>query len=392
MTAEEVLVQLARLGLRGDVSSMRRYLRRVLRGGSGASLTDTSREQLAALLTEEAATNAVMRDVQDIRNKNDDGASLVTVDAPSLDEPPPLLPAESAAEIDQIIREHERAHELEAADLVPTRTLLLTGAPGVGKSMTARSVAARLGLPLLRADLSALMSSYLGKTGQNLRSALLQARSEPTVMLLDEFDAIAKRRDDPSDVGELKRIVNVLLVELEEWPASSLLIAATNHPELLDRAIWRRFERVVSIGLPTADIRDALLKRHVARHGQAIGPETARAFVAATAGFSGADVTTLVRVAVRRVVLDRDGDLDTVLLEEALERLRVRAQTDDAEARATYCKISHDLLGASHRDIGAKLGLSHVTIGNILRAPSAHGRRSARVSKSSRPSRKEQRP
>ena len=94
---------------------------------------------------------------------------------------------------------------------------------------------------------------------------------------------------------------------------------------------------------------------------------TARAVVAATSGCSGADLATLVRGAVRRVVLDSHSDLDAVVLEAALERLRGRAQADDAEARADYCRISREMLGSSQREIAARLGVSHVTIGNVLR-------------------------
>ena len=382
VSTEEVVIQVSRLGLRSDVSSLRRYLRRLLRDRA-AALTEGGREKIAGLLADEAAAGVSTRAVEDL-HRSDEATSFVTVDNPVLDESPPLLPPGVQAEIEQVIQEHQRVQELEAADLVPTRTLLLTGAPGVGKSMTARFIAARLGIPLFRADLSALMSSYLGKTGQNLRSALLHARSEPTVMLLDEFDAIAKRRDDPSDIGELKRIVNVLLVELEDWPAASLLVAATNHPELLDRAIWRRFERVISIGLPSDETRDALLRRQLARHGRTIKTETAAAFVAATSGCSGADLATMIRTAIRRVVLDSNADLESTMLDEALERLKGRAQADDGGARTTYCRVSREVLGLSQREIAAKLGVSHVTVGNILRDRLGSVGRSRRAKKDAR--------
>jgi SpoVK/Ycf46/Vps4 family AAA+-type ATPase len=94
------------------------------------------------------------------------------------------------------------------------------------------------------------MSSFLGRTGNNIRVVLDYARKQPSVLLLDEFDAVAKRRDDGTEVGELKRLVTVLLQSIDDWPSNGLLIAATNHPELLDPAVWRRFERVIAFPLP----------------------------------------------------------------------------------------------------------------------------------------------
>jgi len=209
------------------------------------------------------------------------------------------------------------------------------------------------------------MSSYLGKTGQNLVDVFARAHERPTVLFLDEFDAIAKRRDDPSDVGELKRIVNVLLVELDGWPSNGLVIAATNHPELLDRAIWRRFEKVVSIGLPTADVRRALLKRELGRVAGMPTADVIEAAVAATNGASGSDVCAFARACVRRLVLD-GGDVGAVVSEELLTRLRDRSDRDP-DARVLYCQVATEHLGMSQRAIGAELGISHVMVGKLLK-------------------------
>ena len=94
------------------------------------------------------------------------------------------------------------------------------------------------------------MSSYLGKTGNNLRAVLDFAKRNPSILFLDEIDAIAKKRADESDIGELKRLVTVMLQEIDEWPVSGLLIAATNHVELIDPALWRRFDLIIPFELP----------------------------------------------------------------------------------------------------------------------------------------------
>lgn len=357
---DDALVQLARLGLKGDTASVGRYVRRFLRdAASDKSIAQSTKQALAELVTEQP-THA-MRFVEPTGSET---APFLTIEPDAAGEEPLLAP-EVASDIDAIVGEHERSEALASVGLAPTRTLLLTGAPGVGKTICARALARRLQLPLYRVDLAALMSSYLGKTGQNLVDVFARARAHPTVLLLDEFDAIAKRRDDPSDVGELKRIVNVLLIELEAWPSSSLLVAATNHPELLDRGIWRRFENVIAIGLPRPDVRRALLKREFSRLGNSPTPDVLEACVEATDGASGSDVVSLARACVRRVVL-QDVDLDDVVTKEILARLRSLA-ANDTHARVLFCRIATDRLHMSQRAIGAELGISHVMVAKLLK-------------------------
>jgi SpoVK/Ycf46/Vps4 family AAA+-type ATPase len=360
---ENAVVQLVRIGLQGDAAAVAQFAKRFLRDdATQEQCSPKTRDALAKLVA--SAPSTVQRFVEPVAEPTT--GQFVAVEAPGDSYDVPLLDHAATVEVEQLIQEHERAAALEAVGLHPTRTVLLTGAPGTGKTSTARSIAQRLGVPLFRADLSALMSSYLGKTGQNLKAALTQARAVPSVMLLDEFDAIAKRRDDPTDVGELKRIVNVLLLELEEWPAGGLLIAATNHPELLDRAIWRRFERVVEIGLPSADVRRQIVERHLSRHGRAVSALCLDTLAASTYGCSGSDLATQVRSAVRKAVLAGSSDIERTLLDDTAARLRGLAG-DDEEARRAFCEVSAQL-GLTQREIASLLGVSHVTVGKILRS------------------------
>jgi SpoVK/Ycf46/Vps4 family AAA+-type ATPase len=165
----------------------------------------------------------------------------------------PVLAKEIEAQISGLIRERQRLERLTAAGLQPSRSALFVGPPGVGKTLSARWIASQLGVPLLILDLSAVMSSFLGRTGNNVRAVLDYAKRQSCVLLLDELDAIAKRRDDATEVGELKRLVTVLLQEIDEWPGTGMLIAATNHPELLDPAVWRRFDLVVNFPKPARE-------------------------------------------------------------------------------------------------------------------------------------------
>ena len=155
---------------------------------------------------------------------------LLRIEPPQQGGEEPVLPAAVKLKINQLVMERRSSKALSEVDLEPTRTVLFTGPPGVGKTMTARWLASSSWQPLLILDLAAVMSSFLGRTGGNLRYVLDYAKATDCVLLLDELDAIAKRRDDHGEIGELKRLVTVLLQELDDWPAWPA-VAATN--------VWR---------------------------------------------------------------------------------------------------------------------------------------------------------
>jgi len=185
---------------------------------------------------------------------------------------PPILSESSQEAISAIIRERHERHRLVARGISPTRSAILVGPPGVGKTLSARWIASALGQPLWVLDLTAVMSSLLGKTGNNLRAALDHAKKHSAVLLLDEIDAIAKRRNDDSDIGELKRLVTVILQEVDQWPDSGLLLAATNHPELVDPALWRRFDAVLKFDPPDAAAIMVAINRFLAEDLEVFKP------------------------------------------------------------------------------------------------------------------------
>lgn len=185
---------------------------------------------------------------------------------------PPLLPAQLLRQVEAIVQERRERERLLARGISPTRSAILVGPPGLGKTLSARWIASRLDRPLWVLDLTAVMSSLLGKTGNNLRLALDHAKNNSAILLLDEIDAIAKRRSDESDIGELKRLVTVILQEVDQWPDTGLLLAATNHPELVDPALWRRFDAVLQFTPPDAEATAQAVRRFLGQDLQALAP------------------------------------------------------------------------------------------------------------------------
>lgn len=153
----------------------------------------------------------------------------------------------------ELIEEQSRADLLRAHGLEPRHRLLLVGPPGNGKTSLAECLAYELALPLFVVRYDAVITSYLGETAQRLRRLFDFVRTEPCVLFFDEFDAIGKERGDRHETGEIKRVVTTLLLQLDDLPSYCLLVGATNHPELLDRATWRRFQMTIELGRPSDD-------------------------------------------------------------------------------------------------------------------------------------------
>lgn len=244
------LVQLARLALAGRPQDIQTYIQRMAR--KYQKLAPELGNQLKELAQQSPTRQSPLRNdgVAAIPVDRDSRLQLLRFEHLGDLEVDPIWSDEIRMALDQIVSEHRHSAQLMTEGLAPTRTAIFTGPPGVGKTLAARWLANKLNRPLLTLDLSAVMSSFLGRTGNNVRHVLDYAKGVSCVLLLDELDAIAKRRDDSHEVGELKRLVTVLLQEIDDWPEGGLLVAASNHQELLDPAVWRRFEMQIEFTFP----------------------------------------------------------------------------------------------------------------------------------------------
>lgn len=230
------------------------------------------------------------------------GAQLCTIEYPGHGEQAPIFAAGSAQAVDDLLREWANASALEAIGLAPTRSLLIYGPPGSGKTVTAHYIAAQLGLPLVMARIDGLISSFLGTTARNIANLFDFANRYACVLLLDEFDALAKLRDDPQEIGEIKRVVNTLLQNLDLRRSAGITIAITNHDRLLDPAVWRRFESVLELGEPSELARESLIARFL-KPIEAPEP-TRKVFSYSLAGRTGADIERICTAVKRNLVLN----------------------------------------------------------------------------------------
>jgi len=170
-----------------------------------------------------------------------------------------------ADQLRRVIREHRHSQRIVEHGLSPRRKLLMVGAPGTGKTLTASVLAGELGMPLFQVRLDGLLTKFMGETAAKLRQIFDAMGSVRGIYFFDEFDAIGSQRGLTNDVGEIRRVLNSFLQLIEHDKSLSLILAATNHPEILDYALLRRFDDVLHYALPSAEQASALLKARLSR-------------------------------------------------------------------------------------------------------------------------------
>lgn len=219
--------------------------------------------------------------------------------------------------LDRVILEQRQQDNLREHGFAPLRRLLLVGPPGTGKTMTASALAGELGLPLLLIRLDGLITKYMGETAAKLRLVFEAMQETRGVYLFDEVDALGGARAQSNDVGEIRRVLNSFLQFLEQDQSNSMLVAATNHPQLLDRALFRRFDSVIEYPLPSPQVVRAIIKNRLAT--VRLGRISWSTVVQAAEGLSHAEITLAAERAAKDTILSKTQAVATSTLVAALQ-------------------------------------------------------------------------
>jgi SpoVK/Ycf46/Vps4 family AAA+-type ATPase len=310
MARSDLLVSLVRAGAAGDRSMLASTVEAIV-----AEEKSKSHHVLADRL-ERALQTVPVTTSNEMRRPQTGGRDFVIESEPQvrLDDLILPLPADRVAR--QLIEEQSRSDLLRAQGMQPRHRILLSGPPGNGKTSIAEAIAEAVALPLLTVRYDALVGAYLGETNARLAKLFEYARATPCVLFFDEFDAVGKERGDVHETGEIKRVVSFLLMQLDQLPSYVIVVAATNHAELLDRAVWRRFQLRIDMPAPDAARRAVLVSRYFEawRDDPGIAPER----LADRLGpISFAEVSEFCQNVRRRHILSQGGEsLKRVVAEE----------------------------------------------------------------------------
>ena len=294
---------------------------------------------------------------------------------------PPVLSADLGQAIRDLLDEWKSREKLEALRVEIAHSCLVYGAPGTGKTRLALWICQELKLPAVVAKLDGLVSSFLGTTSRNIGQLFAFAARYQCVLLLDEFDAIAKVRDDPQEVGEIKRVVNTLLQNLDSRRAVGLTIGVTNHEALLDSAVWRRFDVQLAVPKPSFEGRLEIVRRLIPP--LIFEAVETRLLAWLSEGMSGADLESLI-LSIKKSVVLRGEDMDLVaLLRQILLLHSGRASSDRAQSlKLDHARLSKVLMNAPelrfHQyDLASLFKKNKATVSRWLREDEAGDARAA---------------
>jgi DNA replication protein DnaC len=267
---------------------------------------------------------------------------LERVNLKALRDPPLLLAQNQWDTLNEFLSVAKSHAQIEAQDVAGSLSFLMYGPPGTGKSRMARHIAEELGLDLYVARLDGLISSFLGSTAKNIRALFSFAAKTPCVLFLDEFDAIAKLRGDSQELGELKRVVNSFLQNLDTLGKQSIVLAATNHEMLLDSAVWRRFSYRIELRFPEPEIRAQMWASFI--QPLQLSDREVELLTDLSEGFSGSDINEACLRMRRRHITTREKPL----LKDAFEIVQNLA-IGNGEGHRFVSKLSgQDTEAAAH--------------------------------------------
>lgn len=262
MARADLLLDLVKAGAEGTPELFRKTLEALI-AEERAKQHNVLADQLAAHLRFNGTT---VRSSRPLAESNGDRSAFGEV-RPRRSLASLVLPKVVRGACTELVEEHHRADLLRSHGLEPRHRVLLSGPPGNGKTTLAEALAFELAIPLYVVRYESIIGSYLGETAVRLAKLFAQVRTERCVLFFDEFDVVGKERGDVHETGEIKRVVSSLLLQVDQLPSYVVVIAATNHSELLDRAAWRRFQMRLSLPLPTKAQRVEWLKQFEARSG-----------------------------------------------------------------------------------------------------------------------------
>jgi ATPase family associated with various cellular activities (AAA) len=247
MARSDLLLSLVRAGATGDKSMLRNTVE-ALAADERAKRHGSLAEQLTRALNSAPSSTAVAV----ATNGQPNGKDFLLEVIPKRSLSSLILADSTRRAVEELIEEHHRSDLLRSHGMQPRHRILLAGPPGNGKTSLAEALADALAIPFFTVRYDLLIGSYLGETTQRLRRLFDYVRTTPCVLLFDEFDVVGKERGDPHETGEIKRVVSTLLLQIDALPSYVVVVAATNHGELLDRAAWRRFELRLQLPAPTS--------------------------------------------------------------------------------------------------------------------------------------------
>lgn len=281
-----------------------------------------------------------------------------------------VLNKSAASQINKFLTYYENINKLINSGLHVPNSILLYGPPGCGKNKLASYLCAKTKLPLVTARLDGMISSYLGSTSKNIRAIFEYAQSVPCILFLDEFDAIAKVRDDNNELGELKRVVNSLLQNIDNLKNGSIIIAATNHEHLLDPAVWRRFGFKIPIDKPDDEARKELVQMFL--NEKDLNKKEIELISAAFFEFSGADIEEVCNKVMIDSVLNNQVITVPTIFNHIFDFLHIGRSNGESlsikemnQERAKYLRRLNEKL-FSYSQIAFVLGISKTYVSELI--------------------------
>lgn len=356
--------------LKHDRVKVRNYTEKLIQQleSNGETIPANKFKRLLATTDENTLKAMGGNDITKIPVDSESRAMLADIILPSENNIKVVLSKRNEEQMNDFVCSYKNADELNNLDIEVPNSLLLYGPPGCGKSKAASYIAKEIGMPLVIARLDSLISSYLGTTAKNIRNLFEFAQRTPCVLFLDEFDAIAKARDDNNELGELKRVVNSLLQNIDSLNKNSLLLCATNHEDLLDSAVWRRFDYKIYIDLPDKEARKQLIQLFLKT--KELSDKEVEEFAAATKSLSGSSIEEIITKALRKSILRKENFNLQLLYSELFKFKGIIAEQEEDEKKmqvlkAKYLRMSDEKI-FSYNKIGNILGVSKTTASNLI--------------------------